>query len=105
MVKKSNDMCSWIEELKNIPTCDLFYKMILNIVRPLSKIEAGNKYVLIAIDHYSKWCEGKLIKERGRCKLGWFKSSKNLSSKSPYFNIKMEKKFKTNVEWALYHMW
>ncbi len=47
-------MCFWIEELKNIPICDLFYKMILDIVRPLSKIDTGNKYVLIVIDHYSK---------------------------------------------------
>ncbi len=81
MVKESN-MCYGIEELKNIPICDLL------------KIEVGSKYVLIAIDHYSKWCEVKLVKEQGKCKLGWFKNGKNPSSKSPYFNIKMEKKFK-----------
>jgi hypothetical protein len=51
MVKESNKMCYGIEELKSIPICDLL------------KIEVGNKYVLIAIDHYSKWCEGKLVKE------------------------------------------
>jgi hypothetical protein len=94
MVKESNNVLSGIEELKNIPICDLFYKVVLDIVGPLSKIETGNKYVLIDIDHYSKWCEGKLVKEHGRCKLGWLKSSKNLGSKSPYFNIKMEKKVK-----------
>jgi hypothetical protein len=37
----------------------------------------------------------------GKSKLGWFKSNKNPNPKSPYFNNKMEKKLKTNFEWAL----
>jgi len=30
---------------------------------PLLELTYGNKYVLVAIDHYSKWCETWLIKE------------------------------------------
>jgi hypothetical protein len=46
-----------IKEMENIHICDLFYHIVLNITRPLIEIVDGNKYVLVAIDHYSKWCE------------------------------------------------
>ncbi len=36
---------------------------MLDIVDRLLQIEYGNKYVLVAIDHYSKWCEVKWVKE------------------------------------------
>jgi hypothetical protein len=36
---------------------------ILNIVGPLPKTINGNKYVIVAIDHYSKWCEMQPINE------------------------------------------
>ncbi len=37
--------------------------MALNTTNPLLKIEFGNKYVLVAIDHYYKWCETKNVQE------------------------------------------
>ncbi len=43
--------------------CDLFYCVTLDTAGPLPKITNGNKYVLIAIDHYFKWCEAQPIKE------------------------------------------
>jgi hypothetical protein len=52
-----------IEEMKNIPICDLFYCVATDIVGPLLEIINGNKYVLVAIDHYSKQCEAHPIKE------------------------------------------
>jgi hypothetical protein len=35
----------------------------LDTVGPLPKTKNGNKYVLVAIDHYSKWCEARPIKD------------------------------------------
>jgi len=52
-----------IEEMKSIPICDLFYRVTLDTTRPLPKTTNGNKYVLVVIDHYSKWCETRLVKE------------------------------------------
>jgi hypothetical protein len=49
--------------MKNIPIYDLFYKVALDIVGPLLEIKDGNMYVLVAIDHYSKWCEARPIKD------------------------------------------
>ncbi len=50
-----------MEDLKNIPMCDLCYRITLDITRPLPKTTQGNKYILATIDHYSKWCEAKVI--------------------------------------------
>jgi hypothetical protein len=50
-------MRSSIKEMKGIPICDLFYHVTLDIARPLPETTNGNKYVLVAIDHYFKWCE------------------------------------------------
>lgn len=52
-----------IEKMKSIPICDLFYWVILDTSRSSLKIIDGNKYVCIAIDHYSKWCGTQPIKE------------------------------------------
>jgi hypothetical protein len=60
-------MRSGIEEMKNIPICDLFYCVAMDIVWPLPKTIIGNKYVIIAIDHYSKWCEARPVKEHDVC--------------------------------------
>jgi hypothetical protein len=56
-------MRSSIEGMRNIPICDLFYHVALDIARPLPKTTNGNKYVLVAIDYYFKWCEVGLVKE------------------------------------------
>jgi len=52
-----------VEGMKSIPMCDLLYCVALDIVRPLPKTSNGNKYIVVAIDHYSKWCETHLVKE------------------------------------------
>jgi hypothetical protein len=43
--------------------CDLFYRVALNIARPLSKTKNGNRYALVAINHYSKWREARPVKD------------------------------------------
>jgi len=56
-------MGSSIEEMKSIPICDLFYHVALDTNGRLPKTTSGNKYVFVAIEHYSKWCEAWPIKE------------------------------------------
>jgi hypothetical protein len=50
-----------VEDLKNIPICDLFYRVAVDTRGLLPKTNKGNKYILVAIDHYSKWCETKVV--------------------------------------------
>jgi hypothetical protein len=53
------------EQLKSIPVCDLFYKVALDTAGPLLETKSGKKYILVAIDHYSKWCEAKAEADHG----------------------------------------
>ncbi len=52
-----------VEEMKSILVYDLFYKVALDTTGPLLEIKDGNMYVLVTIDHYSKWCEARPIKD------------------------------------------
>jgi hypothetical protein len=63
--RKVGSIHSEDEELKNIPICELFYRIAMDIVGPLPKTRSGNKYIIMAIDHYSKWCEAKAIANHG----------------------------------------
>jgi hypothetical protein len=65
LVKSEGNIRSGDERLKNIPVCDLFYKVAMDTVGPLPETKAGNKYILVAIDHYSKWCEAKAVADHG----------------------------------------
>jgi hypothetical protein len=40
-----------------MPIHDLFYHIVLDTIGPFPKTKFGNKYILVAIKHYSKWCE------------------------------------------------
>ncbi len=37
----------------------------MNNVGPLLETKSGNIYILVAIDHYSKWCETKAMATHG----------------------------------------
>jgi hypothetical protein len=63
IAKQFGNMRFDIEEMKSILICDLFYQVALDIARPLPKTIDGNKYVFVAIDHYSKRCEAQLVKK------------------------------------------
>jgi len=61
LVRSSGNIRSRDEQLKSIHVCDLFHRVALDIAGPLPAIKSGNKYILVAIDHYSKWCEAKAV--------------------------------------------
>jgi hypothetical protein len=52
------------KEFKSIPIHDLFYHKALDIVGSLLETRFGNKYILVYIDHYLKWCEAKEMLDR-----------------------------------------
>jgi len=57
LVREFGNMRSNNEEMKSIPICDFFYCVMLDTTKPLLDTKDGNKYVLVTINHYSKWCE------------------------------------------------
>jgi hypothetical protein len=65
MVRKMGSICFEDEELKRIHVCDLFYRIVMDTVGPLLETKLGNKFILVAIDHYSKWCEAKTVVDHG----------------------------------------
>jgi hypothetical protein len=65
MVRRMGSIRSEDEELKNIPICDLFHRVAMDTVGPLPETKSRNKYILVAIDHYSKWCEAKAVVDHG----------------------------------------
>jgi hypothetical protein len=67
LAKQSRDMRFSIEEMKSILICKFFYRVTMDPIGPLPKTTNGNKYVLVVINHYSKWCETWLVKEHDAC--------------------------------------
>ncbi len=65
LVKSSGNIQSGDEQLKSIPVCDLFHRVALDTAGPLLETKSGNRYILVAIDHYSKWCEAKVVADHG----------------------------------------
>jgi hypothetical protein len=65
LVRSVGSVRSGDERLKSIPVCDLFYRIALDTAGPLPETKSGNKYILVAIDLYFKWCEAKVVAGHG----------------------------------------
>jgi hypothetical protein len=65
LVRSTGSIRSEDENMKSIPICELFYRIALDTVGPLPETKSGNKYILVAVDHYSKWCEAKAVADHG----------------------------------------
>jgi hypothetical protein len=65
MVRRLGSVRLEDEEMKSIPVCDLFHRVAMDIAGPLLATKSGNRYLLVAIDHYSKWCEVKVVGDLG----------------------------------------
>jgi hypothetical protein len=65
LVKSTGSIRSEDEVMKSIPVCELFCRVALDIAGPLPETKLGNKYILVAVDHYSKWCEAKAVADHG----------------------------------------
>jgi transposase InsO family protein len=65
MVRRLGSVRSEDEEMRSIPVCDLFHRVAMDTVGPLPATKSGNRYLLVAIDHYSKWCEAKAVGDHG----------------------------------------
>jgi hypothetical protein len=65
MVRSMGSMHSEDEEMKSIRVYELFYQVALDTVGPLPETKSENKYILVVIDHYSKWCEAKVVVDHG----------------------------------------
>ena len=66
---KSCDKCQRREkpkgkhELHPIEVKEPFYMIGIDFVGPLPITEKGNKYIIVAIDYFTKWPEAKAVKE------------------------------------------
>jgi hypothetical protein len=64
-VKSSCNIRSGDEQLKSILVCDLFHRIALDTAGLLPETKSSNRYILVAIDHYLKWCEAKAVVDHG----------------------------------------
>ena len=49
------------QELHPIPVHAPFYQIGIDFVGPLPKTEKGNRYIIVAIDYFTKWPEAKAV--------------------------------------------
>jgi len=65
MVRKVGNIHFEDEELKNILVYELFYRITMDTIGPLLETKLRNKYIMVAINHYSKWRKAKVVTYHG----------------------------------------
>jgi hypothetical protein len=65
LVRSTGSIRSEDEDMKSILICELFYRVALDTTGPLLETKTRNKYILVAVDHYSKWCEARAVADHG----------------------------------------
>ncbi len=45
-----------------IPLTDIFERWEIDIVRPLSITREGNRYIIVAMNYFSRWLKARLLK-------------------------------------------
>jgi hypothetical protein len=95
-------------ELHPIKVREPFYQIGIDFVGPLPVTELGNKYIIVAIDYFTKWVEAKAVKvdnaeevaifiyEDIVCRHGCLQ--KILSDRGSHFNNKMIEELMKNFE-------
>lgn len=63
LVKRIGSIKTNPKEIKSIPIWNQFHQITLDTIEPLLETHNGNKYILIAIDHYFKWVEAQVVME------------------------------------------
>src|SRR6266498_4081461 len=59
-------------ELHNIKAIESFYQIGIDIIGPLSITSRRKRYIIIAIDYFTKWAEAKALKEANAYKVAIF---------------------------------
>jgi hypothetical protein len=52
-----------VQLLQSIPVVQPFYQIGIDFIGPLNITPSGNKYILVAVDYFTKWPEAKAVKE------------------------------------------
>src|SRR2546423_124142 len=59
-------------ELHPVEIIELFYQIGIDIVGPLPKTDRDNKYIVVAMDYFTKWPEAKALREANAKEVAMF---------------------------------
>ena len=95
-------------ELHPIKVKEPFYQIGIDIVGPLPQTKKGNRYIVVAIDYFTKWPEAKALKEASAKEVSTFIfddiicrhgcSQKILSDRGSHFNNQLIKNLTQKFE-------
>ena len=72
LMKKGGKLRSRDVELHSILVTEFMHMIALDTAGPLPCTQRGNKYILVAIDHFSKWLEAREVPDHEACTIVLF---------------------------------